>query len=145
MMRRPWRSLAQICTLLYDIWTYNRSDAEAHQYAHAPGGATNSSTAFKAQDAHAPQALTATPPTLQYMPQTFPLVIQTSPTLIPGARSRTKHNHSPALSDAQDQGVEDRHTFKAHRDLDDNLRKRFQQNFSRLKFSPALQNERRRR
>jgi hypothetical protein len=41
-------------------------------------------------------------------------------------------------------GIEDRHTFKAarakaHRDLDDDLRKRFQQKCSRLKFSHALQ------
>jgi hypothetical protein len=58
------------------------------------------------------------------MPQTFPPVIQTSSTL--------KRNYAPTLSDAQDKGVEDRHTFKAarakaHRDLDDDLRKRFQQ------------------
>ena len=125
--------MAQICTLLNDIWTHNRSYAEAHQYARAPGGATNTLTALKAQDAHAPQALTATPLLPQYMPQIFPPVIQTSPTLIPGARSRTKCNHFPSLSDVQDQGVEDRHTFKAarakaHRDLDDDLHKRFQQN-----------------
>ena len=143
MMRRPWRSLAQICTLFNDMWTHNRSDAEAHQYAHAPGGATSSSTTFKAQDTHAPQAPTATPPALQCMPQTFPPVIQTSPTLISGARSRTKHNRSPALSAAQDQGVKDRHTFKAarataHRDLDEDLRKSPTKP-SRLKFSPALQ------
>ena len=143
MMCRSWRSSAKIRSLLNDIWTHNRSDAEAHQYAHAPGSATSSSTASKAQDANAPQALTATPPTLRYMPQTFPPVIQTSPTLISGARSRTKPNHSPALSAAQNHSVKDRHTFKAarataHRDLDKDLRKSPAKR-SRLKFSPALQ------
>ena len=130
MMRRPQRNLAQICTLLNDIWTQNQSYAEAHQYAPAPGCATSTLTALKAQDTHAPQALIVKPPTPQYMPQTFPKVIQMSPTLIPGARSQTKRYHSPALRDAQDQ---------VHHDLDYDLRKRFQQKCSRLKFSPALQ------